>query len=131
MNATNALVFTAAFVALALAAGPAAAHEVGLSRGEYALEGDTVHAELTFARREIAGAVDGVDADPDGTLAADELARAREPLEAALVRGISLRGDGEACTATLEDARLAEQDGIVLHANFRCAAPPRQLSFAF
>ncbi|HVY44548.1 MAG TPA: hypothetical protein VHB21_01665, partial [Minicystis sp.] len=53
----------AAAVALAavLLAGPARAHQVGLSRGEYTLAGDTMTAELTFARGELSSAVADLD----------------------------------------------------------------------
>ena len=63
---------------------PAWAHEVGLSRGEYAAVGATVTAQLTFARRDVLTLVAGLDADHDGTLTAAEIAEGQESMNGAL-----------------------------------------------
>jgi hydrogenase/urease accessory protein HupE len=114
--------------ALALLAAPAAAHAVGLSRGEYVLAGPMVTAELVFSRRELAGVVDGLDADADGAVDAAELERGKAALTRAIVDRIDVEGGGARCPGTLDDARLAEEDGLVVHATFRCASPPEKVT---
>jgi hydrogenase/urease accessory protein HupE len=114
-----------AFLVVVLAAGPSRAHEVGLSRGEYAVAGASVTAQLTFARRDILTLVAGLDADHDGTLTAAEIARDSDAIEGAVMGRIKVRGDGAACPGALVDARLAEDDGVTLRATYQCPAPPR------
>jgi hydrogenase/urease accessory protein HupE len=103
---------------------PAAlAHEVGLSRGTYAIEGDRVTAEIVMSRREVSSVVDGLDADHDGDLTAAELSAARGAIQKAVVDRIAVQSDGAACAGALTEASLAEQDGLVLRAAFTCPAP--------
>jgi hydrogenase/urease accessory protein HupE len=111
-----------AFLLVILAASPARAHEVGLSRGEYAAAGASVTAQLTFARRDVLTLVAGLDADHDGTLTAAEIAESRDAINGALVGRIKVRGDGAACPGALDDAKLAEEDGVTLRATYRCPA---------
>jgi hydrogenase/urease accessory protein HupE len=115
----------AAFAVLLIlgAARPAAAHEVGLSRGEYAASGASVTAQLTFARRDVLTLVAGLDADHDGALTEAEIARDHDGLNGALVGRIKIKGDGVACPGELTEARLAEDDGVTLRATYRCPAP--------
>jgi hypothetical protein len=120
----------AGFLAASLATGRASAHEVGLSRGDYTVTGRTVKAQLLFARRELAGLVAGLDADHDGAVTPAELAAGKEALEGALVGRIAIRGDGAPCPGTLEGAELVDQDGIAVHAVYRCAKRPQQLTVA-
>jgi hypothetical protein len=117
----------AAFAA-SLAAAKAGAHEVGLSRGDYAVEGASVKAQVVFARKELIGLVAGLDADHDGALTAGEVAAARGAIEGALVGRIRVTGDGAACPGALERAELTEQDGIAVQAVYRCGRRPGQLA---
>jgi len=119
-----------AFLVVILAARPAQAHEVGLSRGEYAAAGASVTAQLTFARRDILALVAGLDADHDGTLTAAEIERDRDAFAGAIVGRIKVRGDGAACPGALDEARLAEEDGVTLRATYHCPAPPRSVDIA-
>jgi hydrogenase/urease accessory protein HupE len=118
---------TFAALLLILVARPARAHEVGLSRGEYAAAGASVTAQLTFARRDIITLVAGLDADHDGTLTAAEIEQDRDAFAGAVVGRIKVRGDGAACPGALDEARLAEEDGVTLRATYRCAAPVRSV----
>jgi hydrogenase/urease accessory protein HupE len=43
------------------------------------------------------------------------------------VRGVSIRSDGAACQGKLEETRLADEDGLVLRAAYRCPAHPAKL----
>jgi hypothetical protein len=62
--------------------GVAWAHEVGLSRGVYAVRGAEVMAEVTFARGELRALVPGIDADGDRALSDAELAAGTAALQA-------------------------------------------------
>lgn len=116
-----------AIVAL-LASGAARAHEVGLSRGDYALAGAALAVEISFAQRELAGLVAGLDADRDGALSAAEIERGRDAIQGAFVGRIKVRGDGAACPGTLDRAALTEQDGVTVHARYACPSRPAKLA---
>jgi hypothetical protein len=118
----------AALAAGALVTARAGAHEVGLSRGDYAVSGTEVRAELIFARKELIGLVAGLDADHDGVLTNGEIDAARGAIEGALVGRVKVQGDGAPCPGTLTAAGLAEQDGVGVRAVYRCAARPRQVT---
>src|SRR5262249_28237373 len=74
----------AAAVALALGLallapeGVARAHTVGVSSGEYRLDGRVLYGEIGMAGRELARALPAVDADHDGDIDGAELAAARD-----------------------------------------------------
>jgi hydrogenase/urease accessory protein HupE len=108
---------------------PAIAHEVGLSRGDYRLEGARAIAELTFAQREIAGIAPELDADRDGSLSEAELREGQDALRRAVVERVSVTGDGKPCPGKLGAARAVERDGLTIAAEYACAAPPAELRF--
>lgn len=119
--------FTAAIAAAIVViteASIADAHDVGLSRGDYALRGDVVSAELTLSGREIAGAAPELDPDHDGLITAEELARSRGALQRAIVDRARVTADGSACPGSLTDASLTEGDGLVVRASYRCPKAP-------
>jgi HupE/UreJ protein len=105
---------------LLLRAAPSAAHAVGISRGEYRADGTEIHAELLFARTELALALPALDADGDGSLSPAEIDGGRARLEAWLADGIAVRSSGETCTPRLEDAAATELDGVELGLRYRC-----------
>jgi hypothetical protein len=111
-----------------LAAARAGAHEVGLSRGEYVIEGAIVRADLALARRELIGLVATLDANGDGALTTDEVEAARGAIEGALVGRVKVKGDGAPCAGTLDRVEPAEQDGVVVRAVYRCARRPAKLA---
>jgi hydrogenase/urease accessory protein HupE len=120
----------AAWLALALGwPASALAHEVGLSRGEYTLQGATVTAELTFAQREVAWLAPELDADHDEVLSAAELQRGATALTRSVVERIVVEGDGKACLGKLASAGPVEGDGAHLSLIFACDAPPREVRF--
>jgi hydrogenase/urease accessory protein HupE len=114
-------------IALMLVAGTAAAHAIGISKGGYTLDGDTVHAELTFARGEMLAVVPSLDPDKDGTIAPADVAASKDALARAVTLGILVRGNGQNCPGTLETARLTEEDGLALVARYVCPMPPVRL----
>src|SRR5688572_20170321 len=90
----------AGLVVLAIA-GAAQAHQVGLSRGVYAVRGAAVQAELTFARGELRTLAPTLDGDGDGALSEAELAGGAAALQAALIDQVVVTGDGQACAGTV------------------------------
>lgn len=117
------LVLTAAL----LAAAPARAHEIGLSRGDYAAEGPWVRSELVFAQKELISLVAGLDADRDGALSPAEIAVGRAAMQGAIAGRVKVRGDGVVCSAELGEVEITEQDGVLVRVDHRCAAPPREV----
>lgn len=107
---------------------PASAHDVGLSRGEYVVEGADVDVRVVFARKELSALVAGLDADHDGTLTSAELVAARGAVEGALISRIAVKGDDAACPGTLDRAELIDQDGVAVHALYRCRERPKELT---
>ncbi len=101
----------------------AAAHEVGLSRGTYSIAGDRVQAEVVLSRRELTSIVPSLDADHDGQVTDEEIASARAAIAKAIVDRIQIHSSDDLCPGALDDASLAEQDGMVLHATYTCPAP--------
>src|SRR5258706_2807784 len=101
---------------------PAAAHTVGISRGEYRVERGTVHATLIFARPEISAAIPGLDADRDGVLSGREVADAGAALARFVREGVHVRSAGQLCPTTLANAQLSEADGLALELNSACAS---------
>lgn len=115
-------------VLVALVSGVAGAHQVGLSRGVYRVEGREVAVEITFARGELRGLAPELDGDGDGALGEAELAAGTDALQARLGAGVELLADGAACTAALERASLTEEDGARVQLRYGCPASPRALT---
>ncbi|MDC0721327.1 HupE/UreJ family protein [Nannocystis bainbridge] len=108
----------------------AEAHQVGLSRGVYTVDGEAVAAELTFARGELRGLAPGLDGDGDGTLTEAELAGASAAL-GPVAAALGLAADGEACAGAPVRAWLTEEDGATVAISFDCPAPPRTLTLTW
>jgi len=101
----------AALAAAALlgSAAPAEAHAVGVSNGAYAVDGETVSAEITLARAD----VDGLPPERVADMVA---------------RGLDVRGDGAPCAAASDVGAPTENDGVLVRARFACARPPRRVA---
>ena len=104
------------------------AHTVGISRGEYRVGADSVAMNLVLARPEFAGAVKTL-ANPDGTISQSELYEARADIEKVFVSGTDIRSSNMRCPGKLDDVGLTEEDGVFLHATFRCPASVDLLTF--
>jgi hydrogenase/urease accessory protein HupE len=132
-HAYRALAALAFLCALALPR-PARAHSVGLSRGEYSLEGDALSAELYFARGELLAFAPEIDADRDRALSASEASAASAALDRALAPRLAAARGGAACDRRGPlTASLVEEDGVLVRAAFVCAgrAPSLSLDLAF
>jgi len=117
-----------AFVFIALHAGPARAHTVGVSRGEYHVAGSTVGVDLVFARADLTAAVPGLDADRDGSLSAVEVAGSGRLLEGAIVHALEVRAPSGSCSGRFTNAALTEEDGLAIRAIYQCGGDARPLS---
>jgi hypothetical protein len=121
------VVIVVSFGATFGAARRAEAHEVGLSRGGYIVDGARVRVQVAFARKELISLVAGLDGDHDGLLTDDELVAGRGSIEGALVGRIKVTGDAAPCRGRLEGASLTEQDGALVSAAYTCGARPKLL----
>ena len=110
-------------------ATPAAAHEVGLSRAEYTLQGKVVQAQFVFSQREVAGGLPGLDQNADDVLDAAEIAAGKGTLEQRLVQRLLVKGDGQLCPGALTQAVSGDQDGLILEATYTCPTRPAKLVF--
>jgi hypothetical protein len=115
-----------AIAAVLLSPAMALAHEAGLSRGDYSMEGASVRADLAFARKDVARLVAGLDVDHDGTLTEAEVLAARDSMKGAIVGRVKVEGDGSPCPGELDRVELVEQDGLVVHAKYRCKKRPSE-----
>jgi hydrogenase/urease accessory protein HupE len=103
----------------------ARAHSVGISRGDYALNGAAIAAAVTFSRSEIALALPELD-EPGGL--GPLSARGRSIVEKWSLAGLRFASDSGACPGQLSRADFSEGDGLTLFIHYTCAAPPRELS---
>jgi hydrogenase/urease accessory protein HupE len=107
---------------LLMLAATAAAHTVGLSRGEYRLTADGVDVELSLARGELIALIPELDGDADGALAAAELERGAGAIGAALRPGVVVVGASAPCAGAWRDARLLSEDGVAVRLRYRCGS---------
>ena len=113
-----------ALALLLLAPAPARAHQPGLSRGEYRVDGGTVTAELVFARRELAPLVPGADADADGTLDEFELLAVDLALRQQLLASFHVLAGPDACAGAVTRIVFVEEDGLQVDTRHACPAAP-------
>ncbi|MBK9755239.1 MAG: hypothetical protein IPO88_17390 [Nannocystis sp.] len=109
-----------ALALLLLAPPPARAHQPGLSRGEYRVDGSTLTAELVFARRELAALVPGADADADGTLDEFELLAVDLALRKQLLAGFHVHAGPDECSGTVTRIVFVEEDGLQIDTRHAC-----------
>ena len=98
----------------------ARAHTIGLSNGEYRIEGDDVVVTLAFARGEVSALVTDLDRDRDGVVTDAELASAKGAIEERVLPLVRITTAGEACAPKLESQKLTELDGLTLTARYAC-----------
>jgi hypothetical protein len=104
---------------------------MGLSRGEYRLEGASLRATLVFRADDAARAIPGLDGNGDGQLEPREIERARPALQAAMIDPLEVHADGVPCPGTLSGAAVDPPDGLRLDATFRCRDAPAHLHLRF
>ena len=115
-------------LAFVLLARGASAHEIGVSSGSYTLtttEATAVlTASLTLSQRELLVLVPELDPQHDGAISGEDLDHARDALRREVVDRVRVRGDGTPCAGTLDGARVTENDGLAIDAQFTCAPRP-------
>lgn len=121
-------------LALLATTRPALAHAVGVSSGEYRLDGKTVYGDLGMADRELARLLPAIDTNQDGAIDGAELAAGKGEVERAIVeapRGLIIEADGHRCAGALDRAWVQEGDGsAVLQVHYVCPSPPGQLTLS-
>ncbi len=109
----------------------ALAHAVGVSSGEYRLDGKVLHGDIGMAGRELARLLPAIDTNHDGAIDADELDAGREAVARALVGGVTVDADGRACLGTLDRAWVLEAEGgVVFQVRYTCPELPGRLTLA-
>jgi hydrogenase/urease accessory protein HupE len=109
-------------------ASDAAAHQAGLSRGEYVVHGGDVDVSIVFSNTELSTAMATLDTDHDGRISMAELDAEHDALTKKLVDPLVLRADGDACKGVLGDARIESADGLSITAKYACSHAPARLS---
>src|SRR5450755_4219854 len=129
----GAAVLLAAAVGLA-AFGPerrAFAHAVGVSSGEYRLDGRVLYGDIGMAGRELARWLPAIDTDHDGAIGADELTAGRDAVAQAVGQGVKVKADADACAGSLDRAWVLEgEGGVVFQVRYLCPEVPDRLTLA-
>jgi hydrogenase/urease accessory protein HupE len=103
-------------VAALCGATTAAAHEVGLSRSEWAV-GSTVTVEFTFARPDVLTLLPSADVDNDGVISEGEM---NATVAAPVWQTITVTRGDVVCAVRPGDAAVVEGDGVALAGVFDC-----------
>ena len=123
----------AALAALSVVLGVSSradAHAVGLSRGDYALEGDTVSASLTFARGDALVLAPTLDADGDGAISESEVLHGPAALREGVLGRLSVQAGDAPCVPKSVDASLTQGDGITVRGTYQCPSEGPQAKLA-
>jgi hypothetical protein len=107
------------------------AHAVGVSSGEYRLDGNVLRGDLGMADREVARWLPAIDTNHDGSIDSAELAAGHEALARAVVDGLTVKAGDATCPGALDRAwALEAEGGVVLQVRYTCPEPPRRLTLA-
>lgn len=120
---------TMVLLALALAAAPAAAHTVGISKSTFTVaESGAVDAEISLSVRDLSRIVP-LDRDGDGLMDGPEVLAHKGDFEGFVRDAVDVFADGTACPGTLVSATLGERgDGVELRARYACKVRPTRVS---
>jgi len=139
MTRLNDRTFRGAVVLLAVAIGltvfapehRAFAHAVGISSGEYRLDGRILYGDLGMAGRELARLLPAIDTDHDGTISAEEMAAGRDAVARAFVGGLTVKAGADPCAGTIDRAwALEAEGGVVFQVRYVCPEVPGRLTLA-
>ena len=120
-------------VAIALAAfapeRAALAHAVGVSSGEYRLDGKILYGDLGMAGRELARLLPALDTDHDGAIGTDELTAGHDAVARVFATGLTVSADARPCPETLDRAwALEAEGGVVFQVRYVCPELPGRLT---
>ena len=109
----------------------ALAHAVGVSSGEYRLDGQVLYGDLGMAGRELARLLPAIDTDQDGAISSEELAAGHDAVARAFTEGLTVKADAQACPGTLDRAwALEAEGGVVFQVRYVCPEAPGRLTLA-
>jgi hydrogenase/urease accessory protein HupE len=111
-------------LAVLLASGDAEAHELGLSRGEYAWQEGKVLVAVTFARRELVASLPWLASSDGASLVVFE--EQRDRLGGWLVARLSITADGKPCAGSFDGMRF-DGDGVALALAYTCPVDAKEL----
>jgi hydrogenase/urease accessory protein HupE len=125
--------FAAALVLLLalLSSSTAAAHVIGLSRGDYTVRGREIGVEITARLDDAALAVPSLDANADRQVTPDEIARSQGALQGAFIGALAIEADGQPCQAHFDAAAFDAPDGLRVTATYACPVEPARLHLRF
>ena len=116
---------------LALPERRALAHAVGVSSGEYRLDGKVLYGDVGLSGRELARVLPTLDTNQDEAIDADELSANHDALARFVTNGITLKSDSAACPGSLDKAWVLEgEGGVVFQVHYTCADTPTHLVLA-
>jgi hydrogenase/urease accessory protein HupE len=105
------------------------AHAVGVSSGEYRLDGKVLYGDIGMSGRELARWLPAIDTNQDEAIDADELAAGQETVARALTSGLTVQADGKACLGSLDRAWVLEgEGGVVFQVRYTCPEVPVRLA---
>jgi hypothetical protein len=128
----TAVLLMAAFVLAAFAPERLVfAHAVGVSSGEYRLDGKVLYGDIGMAGREVARWLPAIDTDHDGSIDAEELAAGRDAVARAVAGGLTVTADAEACPGSLDRAWVLDgEGGVVFQVRYTCPEVPGRLTLS-
>jgi hydrogenase/urease accessory protein HupE len=107
------------------------AHAVGVSSGEYRIDGKVLYGDIGMAGRDLARWLPAIDTNHDGSIDAEELAAGRETLARAVTDGLRVHADAKVCPGSLDRAwALEDEGGIVFQVHYTCPEVPARLTLA-
>jgi hydrogenase/urease accessory protein HupE len=107
------------------------AHAVGVSSGEYRLDGKVLYGDIGMAGRELGRWLPAIDTDHDGSIAPEELAAGRKAVARALADGVTVEADAKACPGSLDRAWVLEgEGGVVFQVRYTCPEVPDRITLA-
>jgi hydrogenase/urease accessory protein HupE len=123
-----AVLLAAIIVALLAPERLAFAHAVGVSSGEYRLDGKVLYGDIGMSGRELARWLPALDTNQDEAIDADELAAGQEVLARALANGLTVQADAKGCPGSLDHAWVLEgEGGVVFQVRYTCSEVPAGL----
>jgi hydrogenase/urease accessory protein HupE len=124
MRAGGTILAVALGIAALAPARPASAHAVGVSSGEYRIDGKVLYGDLGMSSREVARWLPAVDTDHDGSIDSAEMAAGRDTVAVALLAGLTATSDGAPCAGSVDRAWVTEADGTaIFQVHYTCPAP--------
>ncbi|HEY1536115.1 MAG TPA: HupE/UreJ family protein [Polyangiaceae bacterium] len=111
--------------------GVAFAHAVGVSSGEYRLDGKVLYGDIGMAGRELARWLPALDTNHDDAIDADELSAGQATVAQALANGLTVQADAQVCPGSLDRAWVLEgEGGVVFQVRYTCPELPVRLTLA-